>query len=76
MEILPKLDVFPSKEFSLYFLFYALMLTFQITKPIVISHCYQRVPFHQEVFEFLIPLGLFLNNRKKFLKIKNEMNFS
>ena len=29
----PKLDVFPSKEFSLYFLFYALMTTFHLTKP-------------------------------------------
>ena len=59
---LPKLDAFPIKRYSLYFLSVAL---FYFYFDISYSSTVQQIRNDQEIFEFLMSLGLFLHCRSK-----------
>ncbi len=55
----PRLDVFPAKQYSLYFLFVALFfLYFDLSY----SSTVKRIPNDQEIFELLMALGLMLHS--------------
>ena len=61
MALFPKVEVFPNRELCLYFLFYPLVFAIGILKPIFLIDLLVKIPFYNEIFEFLIPLGLLLN---------------
>ena len=68
----PRVEVFPSKDFALYFLFTSLLSTRNFSG-IYSSKTYLM---NKRFYEFLVALGLFLHFRKKFLNINDAFEKS
>tara|TARA_Y100000589_G_scaffold105472_1_gene99931 strand:+ start:2053 stop:2721 length:669 start_codon:yes stop_codon:yes gene_type:complete len=62
----PIIDAIPKKIYCLYFLFTALAYTIKELQDLLTSSFLLQIPIHQENFEFLMSLALFLNTLKMF----------
>ena len=66
--IWPNNFILPDKKYSLYFLFPALFSTIHYLSSLSTNN--MDIPYHHEIFEFLVSTGMFLNCYEKHKKLK------